>query len=288
MSYFKRSLAVLLTCHNRREKTLQCLDTLFSQKSINNIEVTVYLVDDGSTDGTSEAVKEKYPEVNILKGNGSLYWTGGMRKAMNAAIEEGYDFYLWLNDDTVLYKEAISKLFETFNELNSQEQKPPIIVGSLCDPDTGEITYGGQERIKKLNPLKFGLISSLDKARQCDVFNGNVVLFPSEVITSVGNLNKRFRHTGGDFDYALRANKKGYKAWVVPAILGECPRNSNSGTWKDETLPVRKRVKKLLGPKGEPIKERFYFVSRYGGFLWPIIFLLVYIRFCWDILFSRN
>ena len=55
-------IAVLLTCHNRREKTLSCLKNLLEQ-NLEDIDLSVYLVDDGSSDGTSDAIKEHFPEV---------------------------------------------------------------------------------------------------------------------------------------------------------------------------------------------------------------------------------
>lgn len=46
----------------------------------------VYMTNDGCTDGTPESVKQLYPHVNVIDGEGGLYWSGGMRKAwVNAA-----------------------------------------------------------------------------------------------------------------------------------------------------------------------------------------------------------
>ena len=67
-------IAAIITCHNRKEKTLVCLKSLF--QIIQNIDV--FLTDDGSTDGTSEAVKKIYPQVNIIQGDGNLFWSRGM------------------------------------------------------------------------------------------------------------------------------------------------------------------------------------------------------------------
>lgn len=53
----KKFLAVLMTCHNRRETTLKCLNTLYNQEGATNIDMAVYLVDDGSTDGKTELSK---------------------------------------------------------------------------------------------------------------------------------------------------------------------------------------------------------------------------------------
>ena len=67
-----QQLAVLMTCHDRRDITLVCLQTLYQQDAI----FDVFLLDDGSSDGTSEAVKQHYPNVKILPGNGNLFWGG--------------------------------------------------------------------------------------------------------------------------------------------------------------------------------------------------------------------
>ena len=65
-----------MTVHNRREKTLACLKLCYEQIESLRSEYafSVYLTDDASTDGTAEAVSREYPDVNIIKGNGSLYW----------------------------------------------------------------------------------------------------------------------------------------------------------------------------------------------------------------------
>lgn len=99
-------VAVLLTVHNRREKTLECLQNCYQQidsmKGDGSYEFAVYLVNDGCTDGTPEAVAESYPQTHIIRGDGSLFWNQGMRAAWTAAAADGQDFYLWLNDDTIL------------------------------------------------------------------------------------------------------------------------------------------------------------------------------------------
>lgn len=78
-------IAVLLTVHNRKEKTLCCLQNLFKQKIPNGYQIEVYLTDDGCTDGTPEAVHEQFPAVHIIKGDGSLFWNRGMYTAWDTA-----------------------------------------------------------------------------------------------------------------------------------------------------------------------------------------------------------
>ena len=81
-------IAVLLACHNRKDKTISCLNSLFNANLFLNYSLEVYLVDDCSTDGTSEAVTNFFPNVNIIRGNGNLYWNQGMRLAWKTSVKK--------------------------------------------------------------------------------------------------------------------------------------------------------------------------------------------------------
>ena len=80
-----RIIAALITCHNRKSKTIACLERLFQQALPLGVLLKVYLVDDGSTDGTAEAVREKFPSVSVISADGSLFWCRGMRLAWKHA-----------------------------------------------------------------------------------------------------------------------------------------------------------------------------------------------------------
>ena len=76
------TIAVLLTCFNRRAKTLAALEALFKQDGAGTtFALNVFLVDDGSSDGTGDAVRGAFPQVHVIDGTGDLYWNGGMRRA---------------------------------------------------------------------------------------------------------------------------------------------------------------------------------------------------------------
>ena len=108
------SVAVLMTVYNRKDSTLKCLSLLYRQTDslsrAGKYRFSVYLTDDGSTDGTSEAVSSLFPDVNIIKGDGSLFWNRGMCAAWDEAARTSPDFYLWLNDDTMLKPGAVALL----------------------------------------------------------------------------------------------------------------------------------------------------------------------------------
>ena len=119
-------IAVLIVCHNRKEKTIKCLQKLYAQKNIENIKFKVFLVDDGSSDGTEHAISQSFPDVVIIKGNGNLFWAGGMRIAWNSAKKKQYDYYLWLNDDVFLYNNFLESCLKDIQTVKKQEQKKKI------------------------------------------------------------------------------------------------------------------------------------------------------------------
>ena len=73
------TVTAILACHNRRAKTLACLEALASQTAPCRLRIVLF--DDGSTDGTAAAVRRAHPQVDILPGTGDAYWAGGMRDA---------------------------------------------------------------------------------------------------------------------------------------------------------------------------------------------------------------
>jgi len=273
-------LAALMTCHNRVAVTLKCLETLKAQKT-GECKVDIFLVDDGSTDGTTNAVRSYYPEINIIAGDGGLYWCGGMHRAFGQAMEKGYDFYLWLNDDTTLDPDALSRLLNAYDLASNSHGKALIVVGSVRDPSTGEFSYGGWQRKTglRLTTSWMRVPPEIDRPVFCDTMNGNCVLIPSEVVQRVGNLDPVFRHGMGDLDYGLRASAKGCKIMLAPGSFGHCLKNDGTGLWFDAQLSTLARWKKLLGPKGMPVMPWLIFTFRHKGPLWFFVWIAPYLQF---------
>ncbi|MEM8722812.1 MAG: glycosyltransferase family 2 protein [Cyanobacteria bacterium P01_G01_bin.39] len=273
-TYDNKQLAVLITCHNRRNITLACLQALFQQDAI----FDVFLVDDGSSDGTADAVKSYYPKVNVIKGNGNLFWVGGMRLAFAEALNYNYDYYLWLNDDTLLEPDALSNLLNAYQILVQRGYSDSIVVGSAKDPVTGKHTYGGATRSKGWFSNTFKPVEPGKEPKVCDTMQGNIVLIPSSVAKKVGNLDSAFIHTMGDLDYGLRALKLGCHVWIAPGYMGTCSRNNISGSWADTNLPLTERLQKVFQTKAFPIKVWTTFCKRHSGFFWFIYWILPYLR----------
>jgi GT2 family glycosyltransferase len=270
----KSQLAVIMTCYNRRNTTLACLRALYQQTN----DFDVYLTDDGSSDGSAEAIKAEYPEVKIIQGDGNLFWVGGMRLAFGEAIKNQHDYYLWLNDDTFVEADALSKLLQIHQNLITQGHADSIVVGSTKDPITGKATYGGALKSPKWYSNKFEFLEPSSSPQQCDAMYGNCVLIPKTVVAKVGNIDTAFVHSLGDLDYGLRAGKFGCQIWVAPGYVGTCSKNSIRNSWADTNLNLVERLKKVLQIKGFPLKPWTTFCSRHSGPFWIFYWFLPYIR----------
>jgi GT2 family glycosyltransferase len=262
-------IAVLLTCHNRCATTISCLEALSAQCLPEETELTIYLVDDGCTDRTAETVAQRFPEVRIIRGDGNLYWCGGMRQAWCAATAAAdYDFYLWLNDDVKLFRESIGVLIRAWQD-SAAAGRPGIILGSTCDPDSNRPTYGGYRGDKIVEP-------SLEM-QTCERLNGNIVLVSRTVFNVVGNLSPDFRHIFGDMDYGYRARAAGFQIWVAPGFLGHC-RGNPCPRWADPSVPFYQRWRSLHSPTAYPLRENYLFLKRHNKWLGPIRILKLYLR----------
>jgi GT2 family glycosyltransferase len=283
-------IAALMACHNRVVSTTQSVRSLKSQ-TVPGVSVDLFLVDDGSRDGTSQAVRDLFPQAIILAGDGNLFWCGGVRWAFEEAINKNYDFYFWLNDDTILEQGALARLLDTYRVVSRDACGATIVAGSTRDPKTGRFTYGGWSQYRKPT----GVISwkktppHMETPLACATMNGNIVLIAKSVVERIGNLDVAFVHTMGDLDYGLRAIKSGCRVYIAPGYHGTCASNDQPGWKAGSQAPLSLRWKQLLGPKGFPIKAWRVFTYRHKGPLWFLAWLEPYILF-WlkSILFPKK
>jgi len=261
----KKNIAVLITCHNRKDKTIHCLQVLFDSVKPERFILDVFLVDDGSTDGTTEAVTAVFPDVHIIKGNGSLFWNGGMRLAWETALKSAeFDFFLWLNDDTSIDQSALLELSECYEGGKILSGKEVIVVGACRTMYGSDVfSYGGRDNTGPVLPN--GTI------QPCIYINGNLVLIPRKIYNDIGQLSERFTHGIGDFDYGLRARKNGFSCYTTRKYVATCAPNAGIPMWRNPDVTLRKRFKSFRSPLGLNISEYLVYQRIHFGFARMII-----------------
>lgn len=280
-------IAVLITCFNRKSKTLECLVNLFEQDSQENLYITVFLTDDNSKDGTGNAVREKFPSVNISKGDGSLYWAGGMRNSWRMALNSGidFDYFLLLNDDTLIFKDTLKRLIDSNLSKKLTDKLSIITIGTTTDKRDGKFTYGG---FKLFSPhkLKHILVNSVSEELECDFGCANIMLVPKEITASIGVLDEKYIHGIADFDYTLKAKKAGFKVWVAPGILGHCVYDQVRN-WKSMDSKLSERIEFLYSPKGLQYREYMYFLKEHFPQEVPPMFIKFWIKTLFPVIYDK-
>lgn len=249
-------IAVLLTCFNRKEKTVQCLNSLFQI-----LDCDVYLVDDGSSDGTAEIIKQRFPKVRIIQGDGNLFWNRGMQFAWSEAAKKDYDFYIWLNDDSILYENCFLELFEC-----SALQDDKAVISGIIESEGGITLYGGTgEKRHLLKPN--GIMQSIYH------MNGNIVLVPRYVYDILGGLDTYYHHDLGDVDYGLRAKAKGISVLTTRIAVAQGEFNPLKRERLNKTN-IRNRFKRLYSPLGSNPRINFYFRKRHKSVSNAVLYYL--------------
>lgn len=278
------TVSVLMACHNRKAQTLACLTSLFAQQ-LSEISLHVWLLDDASSDGTADSIRQQFPAVHLLQGSGQMFWTKGMRYCWQQALQTPSDFYLWLNDDVILTVDAIQRLVDCYQQLaksqpsKTESSKPHAqigtVVGTLQDPTSQRWSYGGRRSPNPWFPLSISGVVPPDpsEALPCDYANGNLCLIPASAVATVGILSEQFTHKMGDFDYSFRLRQAGFQQYIAPGCFGSCAVHPVAGSIKDATIPLKVRLMWMDKPANRPaLGEWLLFIRWYGGPFWPLLY----------------
>ena len=261
---------LVIPAHNRLATTLACLHRLRRQ-GVFGWAVPI-VVDDGSTDGTGDAIRLEFPDVELLPGNGKLFWTGATELGMRRAVERDAEFVFWLNDDCEPQPGALAALLAAARERHA-------IAGGVCVlPRSGQAVYGGFKKGRR--ELEF-VSAAPGEVTACDALNGNLVCVPRAVIDAIGFPDGRgLPHASGDTDYTLRATERGQAVLLVGAARAHATPHNRLGyaSWLLSGMSVREVWATLFNPRAYgylPADLRFRW--RHWGFgglrsaLWLVI-----------------
>ena len=269
--------------------TLRALDALQQQSLPSGYSLDICIVDDGSTDGTSDAVRSTFPNVTVLNGSGNLYWAGGMRFGWEEFVKhQDMDYLLVFNDDIKLYSNALETLVLAAEVTNELSDAPYVVTGAFIDPNTKETAYSGVKRSSRWHPLRFKKINPISVIQDCDTLNMNLTLISRKALNHIGFLSKDFIHGGADYDYGLRLREQDGRVILAAGYLGECCLNSIKGTSAESGISFRERWHRLISIKEQPPRQRALYFMRHAGWMWPLFWLLPYVRITVTSIFSSS
>lgn len=254
-------IEIVIPVFNRCETTLQALQSL-SRIDKTGLDVHIVVVDDGSTDGTGEAIRQRFPEVQIVQGDGSLHYAAGTNRGMSAALERNPDYIVTMNDDAVVHDQFLQRL------VRAAKNNPRSIVGALLllwnEPHKvfqvgfkWETFSGGWSQSEDLTAFDVP-----QAAFEVEGLAGNCVLFPAQAVKECGLLDEqKFPHGWGDFQYVVRMKKMGWRLFVEPKSYVWCEPNTHPKSLHQ--LPLREAFLSLFKNRRHPLNLQRQFIARW-------------------------
>ena len=248
---------IVAPVHNRKALTLRCLRSIARLRH-EGIDIHTIIVDDGSTDGTSEAIRREFPETEILRGDGTLWYTEGTNVGVRAALEHNPTHVLMINDDQILDSTCQQHLIDT------AQRHPRSVVGPLL------LLWDTPHRLFQVAPKWSTMTGGWRhwyqqtiwtvpaKAWEVELIVGNCVLVPVEAIRGAGLMNSRRYPNFGDAEYTPRLRRKGWRLLIEPRARVFCQPNDVSARLRE--MPWRQMFNALLTDLGHRhnMRRRFY------------------------------
>jgi GT2 family glycosyltransferase len=213
------TVSIIVLNYNSRDDTLACLRSL---EHLTYLYVEVIVVDNGSTDGTVEAVREQFPDVTLMPTGANLGFTGGNNVAIRYALNKGADYIMLLNNDTIVAPDMIDRM------LNALERDPSLgVVGPLIYYyDQPEVVWSAGGSIDwQRGMTRMAGIGEEDKgqfgenARAVDFVSGCALLARRAVWERVGLLDDQFFMYYEEIEWCVRVNRAGFKIAHVPTAM---------------------------------------------------------------------
>lgn len=186
-----KKICLVIVTYNRRDVVLKNLECVYNQETKPD---KIVVVDNCSQDDTIEVLKKQYPEVQIIKLEGNLGFAAGLAAGMTANINDDFDYFWLMDDDSFPQPDFLRKQLENIHDANFG------ILGSY-----GLIhNYFNQTKVDK-GPMQ-----------EVDFVLVDCALVKTEVVRKIGVPNASIFMMCEDLEYCKRINEAGYKVLCLP------------------------------------------------------------------------
>lgn len=206
-------LSVIIVNYNVKHFLEQCLYSV--QKACAGIDAEIIVTDNNSSDGSRGFLEPVFPAVNFIWNSENL----GFARANNQALAQAKgEFVLFLNPDTILPEDCISKCLEFFRSNSSAGALGVRMVDgsgkflkeskrAFPSPLTSLFKLSGLAKLfprsKTFARYHLGHLSEHED-HEVDVLAGAFMMIPQSVLKQIGNFDERFFMYGEDVDLSFR------------------------------------------------------------------------------------
>lgn len=262
----------IIPVRNRKPVTVKFLASLSGLDIPVGCELEVTLIDDGSTDGTSAAVADAYPDVRIRSGDGSLFWGGAIQLGLEIFLHGEWGHVWLLNDDMLLHQRCLVEL------LQAKKRYPERVYSGVVVSPGGELLYGGINCKPGFRFAKVDESAFVNGVAFTDTINGNCALIPRSVLSNM-RLPKKgvYIQEGFDMFLGLEASKNGQGPVVTRNAVCYGASNETKFWFYSRSVPLLYRIRGVLGDKGIPPGMYWDFCRRFAGPFAPLYFIRPYL-----------
>jgi GT2 family glycosyltransferase len=208
-------VAAVILNTNRRDDTLACLSSLQKQTYAN---LKIIVLDNACTDGSNEAIRACYPQVEIITLEKNLGYAGNNNTGIQAALQQGADWVFVINEDIILDEDAIRQMVETTQSDPGIGIAGPMVYHhdepQIIQSAGGRLDVNWQAFHRGQNEPDRGQYAQTEAV---DWISGCAILVRRAVIEQLGMLDERFFYYFEETEWCTRARKNGWKILFVPA-----------------------------------------------------------------------
>jgi len=213
----RSDIGVILVNWNSGEFTMLCIESLLASTVVPN---KIVVIDNASTDGATELIKENYPEITLIKNESNLGFTGANNIGIRYLLGENVDYIWLLNNDTEVHPHCLESLLKEY------EGKYDIAAttGKILYPNRKIIWYGGS--IFNYWPLTVSHRGAMeedhgqyDQAEDVPFISGCCMMGRRKAFEKVGLFDDNFFAYSEDFDWCIRAKSAGLRLRYVPQAI---------------------------------------------------------------------
>jgi GT2 family glycosyltransferase len=200
---------------NGKNDTIECIESL---KKLHYPNYDIIVVDNGSTDGSGEALRAKYPDVVIIENGKNLGYAVGFNIGLKIAFENGADYFLILNNDTAIDPDALAELVKVAEQNDRigfvsgkvyyhEEPQRLQTAGKNSDPI---FIVGSMVGYKEVDNGQY------DEVREYDFVDDVFLLVRRRVFEEVGGYDPLFFLMYEETDWCARVRRAGFKIMYTP------------------------------------------------------------------------
>jgi len=209
-------VAIVLLNWNQKQDTLECLASL---REVRYSSRSVIIVDNGSTDCSIPALRESFPEAQVVAEEENLGCAGGRNAGAMQALHNGADFILFLDNDTVVDPSFLDRMVE----VALRNQTIGIVGPAICNHDQRDTVWTAGATVNRTTGTTHPLYHGITYDRlptspfEVDFVAGCALLARREVFNAIGYFDDDYFIYFEETDWCYRAQEAGFTTVVAPA-----------------------------------------------------------------------